>query len=187
MSAVALTGNNVPSLWDVAETCKIVVLCEDAAARERAVEVFNRISNFIDDDLTFAINCWNFQDLMEDESARCVSVAAAAADIIMFSTRNTDLPMAVGEWLDGFSLRQDKSEGALAFLVVDPGNPSAAVGNMIAQLAQAAHRLGMDFIPLVPVAIEEQVQETKAMGWTVTATRKPVFDRPSYSHWGLNE
>ena len=38
--------------------------------------------------------------------------------------------------------------GALAFLLVDPGNPSAAVGNMIARLAQAAHRLEMDFIPL---------------------------------------
>ena len=65
MSAVALSENNVPSLWEVTETCKIVVLCEDVAARDRAVEMFNRISNSLADDLTFAINCWNFQELTE--------------------------------------------------------------------------------------------------------------------------
>ena len=187
MSAVALTGNNVPSLWAVAEACKIVVLCEDAAARHRAVEVFNRISNSIADDLTFAINCWNFQDLAEQESAQCISRAAAAADIIMFSTRGSDLPVVVTNWLDAFSLPNGKTEGALAFLVVDPTGASASIANLISRLAQAAHRLGMDFIPLVPMVTEEKVPATKAMDWTVTGMRNQLFDQPSGSHWGLNE
>ena len=187
MSAMALDRNEATSLWEVAEACKIVVLCEDAAARARAVEVFDRISTSLADGLTFAINCWNFADLTGQESAQCASEAAASADIIMFSTRDTGLPVAVSAWLDAFSQPNGKSEGALAFLVVDPGNPSAAIGNMISRLAQAAHRLGMDFIPLVPTAVEEKIHEVKAAEWTMTAARKRMVDRPSYSHWGLNE
>ena len=187
MSAKALDRNEVTTLWEVAEACKIVVLCEDAAARDRAVEVFDRISTSLADGLTFAINCWHFADLAEQESAQCASQAAAGADIIMFSTRGTGLPVAVNEWLDAFSQPKGKSEGALAFLMVDPCNPSAAIGNMISRLAEAAQRLGMDFIPLVPLAAEEKIQEVKAAEWTMTAARKQNVDRPSYSHWGLNE
>lgn len=184
---MAMNGLNVTSRWEVTEACKIAVMCEDAASRDRAVEVFNRISATFRGELAFAISCWNFGELAEPECARSAAKAAASADIIMYSTRVAELPVTVGERLNGFAQPNGKSGFALAFLLTNPDNPSASIGNMVSRLAQVAHRLGMDFIPLMPMPVDRKFQDIKATEWTVTAVRKEIGVRSSYDHWGLNE
>jgi hypothetical protein len=187
MSAMAMNGLKIASRWEVTETCKVAVMCEDAASRDRAVEVFNRISATFRGELAFAISCWNFGELAEAECARSAAAAAASADIIMYSTRVVELPVTVGERLDGFAQPKGESGFALAFLLTNPDNPSASIGNMISRLTQVAHRLGMDFVPLMPMPVDRRGQDIKATEWTVTAVRKEVGGRSSYDHWGLNE
>jgi len=191
MSAVAMNGRDAASLLEVAEACKIVVLCEDAAARERAVEVFTRIAATFGGELEFSITCWIFGELEEQTSMLNATAAANSADIIMFSTRGAELPEAVSKWLDTFSQPNGKTGGALAFLLADSGNSSVPIGNMITRLAQAAQRLGMDFIPLMPwpvnQPISETVNEVKGVEWRTTTGRKELVGHTSHDHWGLNE
>jgi hypothetical protein len=187
MSAMAMNGLKDTSRWGVRETCKVAVMCEDVASRDRAVEVFDRISATLRSELVFAISCWNFEELAEPECARRAAEAAAAADIIMYSTRVVVLPVTVGERMDGFVQPKAKFEFALAFLLTNPDNLSASVGNMISQLAQIAHRLGVDFVPLTPMPADKRVPDVKPTEWTVTAVRSGVGGRSSYDHWGLNE
>jgi hypothetical protein len=189
MSASAISGRSASSLEEITDACKIVVLCEDSAARDRAVELFNRISASFSGDLSFAITCWNYGELAEQSSGQSASEAAALADIIMFSTRSSDLPSAVGNWLDGIAHPKGKSEGALAFMLTDPDNPTAPAAKMITQLTEAARRLDMDFIPLMPAApaVQKVESDTKMPEWIVTASKRDSFDRPTYDHWGLNE
>ena len=182
-----MNGRKVTSRWEVTETCKVAVLCEDAASRDRAIEVFNRISATLRGELAFAISCWNFGELAEPECARSAAEAAASADIIMYSTRVVELPVTTGERLNGFSESNGKSGFALAFLLTHPDSPSAPIRNMISRLEQVAQGLGMDFIPLMPMPVDKQFQDIKATEWTVTAVRKEAGGGSSYDHWGLNE
>ena len=187
MSAMAMNGLKVTSRWGVRETCKVVVMCEDIPSHDRAVEVFDRISATFRNELTFAISCWKFEELAEPEFACRAAEAAAGADIIMYSTRVVELPVTVGDRMDGFVQPKGNSGFALAFLLTNPDNPSASIGNMISQLAQIADRLGMDFVPLMPMPVDKRVPEIKPTEWTVTAVRSAVGGRSSYDHWGLNE
>lgn len=187
MSASAINGRKAASLQEVSEACKIVVLCEDIPARDRAMEIFNRITANFKDDLTFAITCWNFGELAEASSGQSAAEAAALADIIVFSIRTSDLPSTVNNWLDGIAQPKGKTDGALAFMLTDPSHPAERVETMVSQLMAAAHRLGLEFIPLAPTPAVKKIEPESSPEWIVTATRKKVVDRPPYDHWGLNE
>jgi hypothetical protein len=173
MSASAIIGRRTTSLEEAAAACKILVLCDDATARTKAMEVFERVSAGLQSELTFDISSWDFVELEEKDSGRTAAEAAAGADIIMFSTHGTELPDAVGRWLDGIQHSNERSAGALAFMPIDPNKPSTATGKILPQLTKAAQRLGMDFIPFT---------ETQKK---IKSTERPITG--PYDHWGLNE
>lgn len=188
MSASAINDQSAYRLGEIADACRIVMLCEDATARDRALEVFNRISNTFDGELKFAVASWDFREMAHHASARAAAEAAEAADIILFSARSSDLPPAISQWLDRIAVNKGTSSGALAFLPVSPAGPPAQFGNIVSELSDAAFRLGLDFIPLSQTPAVRKIQPIPQFAeFNPTPTVNRPLDRLPMDHWGLNE
>jgi hypothetical protein len=173
---------------DSAEVCQTVVLAEDSTAHVSAMELCDRLQKQLGNELQFNFHTCRFKELSDPIRARMTAEAVARADILLISTHGSDLSAPVQQWLElCFGLRQD-SEGALALLLVEPIDASAAIGELIGRLQKASSRLRMDFLPLVPQSVEQLIralpgQQPQSISPALKATHP---HRPS-DHWGINE
>jgi hypothetical protein len=161
-----------PEAAEVSRTCQILILCEDAAAYERAADICWRILVQLADDLDFSFNCWSFIELNDPDCARSVLTTASVSDVILLALRSTNLPPVAAEWLEALAQNRLRAEGALALVLNEPPDSPAAVAKLVARLEQAARQMGMDFLSLV------QTSEEAVSAWP---------GRRGYEHWGLNE
>jgi hypothetical protein len=178
MSVLATRANDV---------CRIVVVYEDAAAHDRAMELAGRLEEEMGAELPFIFESWNFKNLGEPASAREATSAAARADIILVSAHGNDLPSAVGRWLELCALERTTDEGALALFLAEPFMLSAASEAVITRLQHAAGLLRMDFVSLIPYPAEQIIRSFKQRSNVAAATVSEYSDRPGVGHWGLNE
>ena len=178
MSALATRANDV---------CRIVVVYEDAAAHDRAMELASRLEEEIGTELPFVFDSWNFKNLAEPASARTAADAAARADIILLSAHGNDLPSAVGRWLELCAMERTTDEGALALFLAEPFMLSAASEAIIARLQQAASLLRMDFVSLIPHPAEQIIRSFRQRTDITSAALRNFPDRPGGVHWGLDE
>jgi len=185
MNAVAaIEGTGLP--LPEQEVCKVVVLCEDASTREKAVEVCEHLTAQFGDEMMFAVSYWKLADLAA-ATRHSAAKAAADSDIIVFFTHGDDLPPRVADWLDLCATHRIKREGAMGVLLVEPISPTASIGVLLSRLEVAAARLRVDFLPLLPAAsgdfsgLDDRAQ-------AVTSLLREILDPPlPPSHWGLNE
>jgi hypothetical protein len=178
MSALATRANDI---------CRVVVVYEDIAAHDRAMELAGRLDEEMGLDLPFTFDSWNFKDLGEPASAQAATEAAARADIILVSAHGNDLPSAVGHWLEHCAGERTSAEGALALFLAEPFMLSAASEAIIARLRYAASLLKMDFVSLIPRPAEQIIQSFKQRAGVISAAVREYPDRPGGGHWGLNE
>jgi hypothetical protein len=135
-----------------ADPCQILVLYEDAVAQDVAMEVCGRLLARFEAELAFAFSFWKFKDLDNPVSARWAAEAVARADIMLFSLPGRDLSPETMNWLDLCVQARTKAEGALAVMVTGPHDMDLVVEGLLSRLQFAAHRLRMDFLPLLPPA-----------------------------------
>jgi hypothetical protein len=180
MSASAL---NEKILAEAPKACRILILCEDFAAYERAVEVCRRIQARFGDEFEFDFNCWTFWELADADCARLAADSARFADIIMVSLHNAVSSAALEAWLDDFPGSRIRAEGALVLVRMEFAGQESA-GELAARLEQWAMRLGMDFVPLISGVSRMFTQMNRLVG--MEAVRE-FPERRNYDHWGLNE
>ncbi len=178
MNALATRANDI---------CRIVVVYEDAAAHDRAMELASRLEEEIGAELPFIFNSWNFKNLAEPTSARTATEAAAHADIILLSAHGNDLPSAVGRWLELCATERTTDEGALALFLAEPFMLSAASEAIITRLQHAASLLRMDFVSLIPHPAEQIIRSFKQRTDVTSEAVTEFSDRPGGVHWGLDE
>lgn len=167
-----------------ANPCHFLVIYEDAAAHDLAMEVCGGVTSRFDADLTFAFSFWKVRDLQDPVLAHWAAEAVAHADIILFSVPGHDLAPEAVNWLDACIPTRTKSEGALALTITEPAGAGLAIEALLSRLQFAAYRLRMDFLPLL----------SSSAGARMGAPANPplaVLDRfrdeAGGNHWGLNE
>ncbi|MGA2179975.1 MAG: hypothetical protein ABSH15_10390 [Verrucomicrobiota bacterium] len=164
--------------------CQFLVLYEDAAAHDLAMEVCGGVMARFDVELAFAFSFWKVKDLNDPVSAHWAAEAVARADIILFSLPGRDLTPEISHWLDACAQVRTKAEGALALIITEPPVAGLAVESLLSRLQYAAHQLRMDFLPLLPPLPDTGI-EASAAPWP--AGRNDFREEPGGNHWGLNE
>ena len=184
MSATAILETT--DLTEAPKDCQILILCEDFAAYERAVETCRRVMDRFAGEVDFHFKCWDFIELADADCARSATKTASSADIILLTMHGMDLPPVLDEWLATIPAIRFRAEGALV-LIGDEAGSRAASGKLLARLEQLAGRVGMDFLPFAPVPVESTRHAFQEDDWLVAATQAENRQHPQFDHWGLNE
>jgi hypothetical protein len=164
--------------------CQFFVLYEDAAACDAAMKVCGWLLARFETELAFAFGFWKFQDLGDSASAHWAAEAVARADVILFSLPGRDLSPETMNWLDLCVQTRTKTEGALAVMLTEHPNTDLAVEALLSRLQFAAHRLRMDFLPLLPPVASARFGTSAD---PPPAWLNEVREEAGSSHWGLNE
>jgi hypothetical protein len=185
VNTLAQTGVANAAFLENIYACRVMVLYEDAAAHERAMEVCARLSGQFNGELSFAFASCSFPGLSDPAIARESLDAAALADVLLFSTRGA-VPQPTRQWLENCIARRNGREGALALLLNEPPDPATSLGAVLSWFEHAAARSKMDFLPLLPKPAQELFNEIASDEVVVAPSLPPMLDAPR-SHWGLNE
>ena len=167
-----------------ADACQFAVLYDDAVSYDVAMEVCNRVLAHFGAELAFAFSFWKLKDLDNPVSAHWAAKAVARADVLLFSLPGRDLSPETMNWLELCVQARTKTEGALAVMITETFNMDFGVEALVSRLQFAAHRLRMDFLPLLPPAAGARfgISVNPSPAWL-----NPVPEEAGSSHWGLNE
>jgi hypothetical protein len=166
--------------------CKITVLYQDVMTHDMAMELCVRVMSHFETQLPFVFCSWSFRELEQPASAERASEAAAGADILLLSTRGSDLPAGLRAWLKSAAGVRRKKDGAYALLVTEPLESSSAAEAFFEEMRYAAAQLNMEYLLLVPprarpaLALEEDPVHPAVYAGAVVEER-------GHTHWGLNE
>ncbi len=167
-----------------ANPCYFLVMYEDAVTHDLAMEVCGGIVSRFGTELTFAFSFWKVKDLQDPASAHWAAEAVARADIILFSLPGRDLAPETSHWLDACVTARTKTEGALALAIAGVSGAGLAVEALLSRLQYAAHRLRMDFLPLLPRTYSPT---SGSLANSSLALLSHAPEDPGSNHWGLNE
>jgi hypothetical protein len=182
MSATTLVQETLT--LEGANPCQFLVLCEDAVTHDAAMEVCGRLLGRFGAELAFAFSFWSFKDLAAPASAHWAAEAVNRADVILLSLQGRDPAPEAVNWLDACARVRTKAEGALAVIVTGPRNAGLVVEALLSRMRFVAHRLRMDFLPLVPLS-PDAGKETSIE--PVPVALGQAREESGGSHWGLNE
>jgi hypothetical protein len=139
------TGLGAKATWSV------VVVYEDAAARERAVGFCDQLVGRFWEKCDFEVSWWPFTTLEETSSAKEAALKATCADLILFSaTPEGDFPLAVKAWIETWRNKRGDREGLLVGLMGPLAAPTGREGQKHDYLRTAAHHGAMDYLTHVP-------------------------------------
>ena len=135
----------------------VVVISEDAAAREAAVKFCDHLVELFWARYEFNVSWWQLGDLSVEHSASEAAIKAVQADLIIVATTpGRDLPAVLREWVEGWVGRRGDREGALVGLT-DPGaGQNGRSAEKYVYLRNAAHRAGMDYLTEIPQSISSR-------------------------------
>lgn len=141
----------------------VVVVYEDAAAREQAVDFCDQLVKRFWARFEFDVNWWSFGLLAQEATAAEAAERAARADLVILSSlRQGDFPLPVKEWIETWLACRGDREGMLAGLV-DPmagGLSSGRETEKHQYLRRIAHRGAMDYLTQVPQNIWHSIPES---------------------------
>jgi hypothetical protein len=161
----------------------VVVVYEDAAAREQAVDFCDQLVKRFWARFEFDVNWWSFGLLQNEATATEAAEKAAQADLVILSSlRQEDLPARVKGWLEAWLCRRGDREGILAGLT-GPGDPgSGQDAKKHHYLRQVAHRGAMDYLTQVPQNIWHCIPESLDSYTQRAAQVSHVLDEILHQH-----
>jgi hypothetical protein len=142
-------------------TWSVVVVYEDAAARERAVDFCDQLVERFWAKCDFEVSWWPFATLEETSSAEEAALKAKCADLILFSaTPEGDFPLAVKGWIETWLNKRGDREGMLVGLMDPQAASTSREGQKHHCLRNAAHHGAMDYLTHVPQDISLSIPES---------------------------
>ena len=128
----------------------VVVIYDDDASREQAVQVCDHLMGRFWADRQLDLDWWSCAQMGELVASSEALDKATRADLIVFALQpDGDLPATMQNWIEEWvSLRGDR-EGLLVHLSGDPRESEAASGRHVF-LRHAAHRGGIDYLTHEP-------------------------------------
>ena len=181
-----------PSLAEVEEPLRIVVVYEDAAAHVRARHIHDYLVAHLERELRLEFSWWSFDQLQEATQADTSARATASADLVIFSARPGDeWRPAVNSWVASWTRQRAGRPGAVAVIFSPPVTSSGSVpcGRQIT-LQTVASGAGMDFLPQeverlpgAALAPGEFIKRVTPLGPVI----QDISGRPDFSpYWGIN-
>ena len=139
----------------------VVVVYEDAAARERAVTFCDQLVSRFWAKCEFDVSWWPFALLNQAPAKEEAAERAAQADLIVFSaTPEGDLPQPVKAWVETWLNHRGDREGKLVGLVERVVGASVLEGQKHLYLRQVAHHGAMDYLTKVPPDISLSIPDS---------------------------
>jgi hypothetical protein len=165
-------------------TWSVVVVYEDAPARERAVVFCDQLVGRFWAQLELDIDWWSFASLKESQSAKAATDKVTRADLIVFcAVPEGNLPAPVKAWVETWIEERGEREGMLIGLLETPDAPCALEGDKHHYFRQVAHRGGMDYLTHLPQEISRPIPDS--LDWytqradKVTSLLEGILDQQS--------
>jgi hypothetical protein len=161
----------------------VVVVYEDTAAREQAVDFCDQLVKRFWASFEFEVSWWSFGLLQKEPVATEAAEKAARADLVVLSTlRQEDFPAWVKGWIESWLNRRGDREGILAGLIA----PGTAGGEWEAPphhyLRQVARRGAMDYLTQIPQDIARSSLESPDSYAQRAAHVSSVLDEILHQH-----
>ncbi len=150
MNVPETRSTDAASFDESRRTCQILILNEDFASYNRAVEVCRQVMDRFGNHVDFDVRCWSAIELADSTCARHAARTAGVADLILLSVRTAELPGTLDQWLDFSLASRSRADGVLALVVNALDAPAVALEGLSRRLEQVAIRLGMGFLVVLP-------------------------------------
>jgi hypothetical protein len=139
----------------------VVVVYEDAAARERAVTFCDQMVSRFWEKCEFDVSWWPFALLDQAVAAGEAAERAAQADLIVFSaTPEDDFPLPVKAWVETWLQQRGDREGKLVGLIEHLAGAGEWEGRKHDYLRKVAHHGAMDYLTQIPPDISLSIPES---------------------------
>ena len=175
------------------ETWSVVVLYDDTATRERALEACDRLVRTFWAEVEFDFHWWRTDFLKDPFLAQTAMHEAREADVIIFSSAgDDDLPAAVSQWFARWTEQRGKREGLLFDLTGTLRPVTPRLERIQNRLRELARRAGLDYAAGVPARLPGRLpdswQSAETRAGQVTAVLDDMLHKlPPPTHFGLNE
>src|ERR1051326_2762309 len=143
---------------NIQATWSIVAVCQDARARDWAVDFCDSLIQRFCDRFEFTISWWKFAQMHDPAFAR----KALRANLLVIAVHsNSELPLKVKSWLEQWLSRRSECEGAIVALA-GPGLSRIArlPEETEIYLRNVAHRGKLDFLTQVPPDLSGLIPES---------------------------
>ena len=160
----------------------VVVLFENADARDKAVAFCDRLVEQFMKGLVVEVNWWGFGDLMDTDAARQSVECAGAADFVLFAAESNFLPFEAKSWVERWIKARGDREGTLVDLCGAAYDRSENPQDTRVFLRKIAQRAGMDYFTCMPHnisrTIPDSVESYSQRADQVTSVLDEILKRP---------
>jgi len=170
-----------------------VVLYEDHATRDRAMEVCDRLVHKFWADVEFEFNWWRF-DFLNDSvlASEAVRLTARSELILLAAHAGRELPPPVKSWIAGWLPLRESGFGVLVAMIGTEADQLKGLSPIHVYLRQAAQQANMDYLPQVidgPLGtFEASIETISKRAEKVTTLLDNILHRPPTPlRWGINE
>ena len=134
------------------DQCEMAVFYDDDFARDRAMQLCDRLTDRFHQDPPFGFSWWRIRHLKDPAVAQLAAQVAARADLLFVSSSRGEPAVELEEWVKQWLPQRRGRDGALVTWV----NHSSAEENQQTQLElylrNVAKEGQLDFLPLVDAA-----------------------------------
>lgn len=142
-------------------TWSVVVICEDAVARARAVGFCDQLVSRFWARFEFDVSWWSFALLEQAEAAMEAAAKAAHANLIVFSSNaEDDFPRPVKTWIEAWLAQRGDREGMLIGLLEPVVGAEGREGLKHHYLRNIAHQGALDYLTQVPPDISRPIPDS---------------------------
>ena len=172
------------------DVCTVAILYEDDPTRDLAIRVCERLVKSFYRDLEFDFTWWKFKYLVEPEIAYQAADAAAKADLILVSVRQTQsFPLEVMAWFERWLAARKSSEGALVSVheLPEPKRQPARQDEYLRLVAKRAH---LDYLSLSNSNLAQQSSDggqPKIAVLPAAISEGMGKDHHYSTGWGIND
>ena len=133
---------------EAAQPISIAIIYKDKKSRDQAAKLCKRLARNLKPEFQFCLKWWQFDALRDTKAARAASVAIAAADLVIVSTRaGLKLPLKVKSWMRACLMKRKMPDGALVALMRMAKGLQKGATPVHSFLCAIARQTKMDYLP----------------------------------------
>lgn len=167
---------------------RVVIAYEDFASGKRAMDACKLLMAQLEHDVEFRTSMWKF-DLLRNLKLNQIAVGdAIEADVIMVAaSANSDLPIEIKKWIEGWSTRKHGQVAALVALLDFETTDVTGSSIVHAYLKRVAAAAEIDFLSQVAPFLWSPAPSRATATSAAMPVLEQVFSRPALECWGLND
>lgn len=134
---------------ETVEQCEMAIFYDDDFARDRAMQLCDRLTDRFHQDPPFDFSWWRIRHLKDPTVARLATQAAARADLVFVASSRGEPPVELKEWVEDWLPQRQGHEGALVTWVNRSSVGKKKETQLELYLRHVAKEGQLDFLPLM--------------------------------------